>query len=108
VKLWWDRHQQDGIKPAEDWERKLRAKLDEITHFVIILTPNSVESDMVRAELQIASSSTPKKVLVPALAHTLQSNTMPMQLVPRQYIDFTDSTAYTVRVEELVQVIQGV
>lgn len=104
VKVWWDRHQQDGIKPAEDWERKLRAKLDEITHFVSLLTPNSVESNMVRAELQIASSS--KKVLVPVLVQALPSNTMPMQLVPLQYIDFTDPAAYVARVDELVQVLR--
>jgi len=108
VKLWWDRHQQSGIKPSDDWERILRAKLEEITHFVIMLTPHSVESDMVRAELQIASSSRPKKVLVPVLAQALKPNTMPMQLVPLQYIDFTDPSAYTLRVNELVRVIQGV
>ncbi len=107
VKLWWDRHQQDGIKPAEDWERKLRAKLDEITHFVSLLTPNSVESNMVRAELQIASSYIPKKVLLPVLVQTLKPNTMPMQLVPLQYIDFTDSTACTARLEELARAING-
>ena len=107
VKLWWDRHQQDGIKPAQDWERTLRAKLEEITHFVIMLTPNSVESDMVRAELQIASSSTPKKVLVPVLVQALKSNTMPMQLVPLQYIDLSDPVSYVQHVDALVQVIQG-
>ncbi|WP_343421497.1 toll/interleukin-1 receptor domain-containing protein [Candidatus Flexifilum breve] len=106
VKLWWDRHQQDGIKPAEDWERKLRAKLDEITHFVSLLTPNSVESNMVRAELQIASSYSPKKILIPVLVQTLKLNTMPMQLVPLQYIDFTDPAVYTARVDELTQILR--
>ncbi len=106
VKLWWDRHQQDGIKPAEDWERKLRAKLDEITHFVSLLTPNSVESNMVRAELQIASSYSPKKILIPVLVHALKPNTMPMQLVPLQYIEFTDPAVYAARVEELTQILR--
>ena len=105
VKLWWDRHQQDGIQPAQDWERTLRAKLDEITHFVSLLTPNSVESNMVRAELQIASSS--KKVLVPVLVQALKPNTMPMQLIPLQYIDLTDATAYATRLDELAQVLRG-
>ncbi len=107
VKLWWDRQKGSGIQPAADWERVLRAKLDEITHFVSLLTPNSVESNMVRAELQIASSYVPKKVLIPVLVQTLKPNTMPMQLVPLQYMDFTDSAAYAARVDELARVIQG-
>ncbi len=104
VKLWWDRQKGSGIQPAADWERVLRVKLDEITHFVSLLTPNSVESNMVRAELQIASAA--KKVLVPVLVQVLKPNTMPMQLVPLQYIDLTDPAAYAARVDELAQALR--
>ena len=106
MKLWWDRQKGSGIQPAADWERVLRAKLDEITHFVSLLTPNSVESNMVRAELQIASSYSPKKILIPVLVHALKPNTMPMQLVPLQYIEFTDPAVYAARVEELTQILR--
>lgn len=105
VRVWWDQHREHGIQPSQDWERLLRQKLDEATHVVVILTPRSVESDMVRAELQISFSANPRKILIPLLAETLPPNTMPMQLVPLQYIDFRNVAQFQDRIEALVRTI---
>ena len=86
----------------------MRAKLNEITHLAIVLTPRSVESDMMRAELQVAFAAQPRKVLVPLLVETLPANAMPMQLVPLQYLDFRDSALYAVRLRELAALLGGV
>ena len=82
--VWMD---QWDVPSGVDWDRAIDDALYDCTHFLIVLSPDSVDSDEVRSELRIALDE--KKVIVPILFKPCR---IPRRLRLIQYVDFTSSS----------------
>jgi hypothetical protein len=81
VLIWLDRLH---IKEGEDWDRAVDEALYGCPSFLIILSPESVASNEVRAELRVALDE--NKLLIPVLYKPCN---IPRQLKLKQFIDMT-------------------
>ena len=82
--LWLDQWDIPHIVVGDaDWDRAIENAILECSHFLIILSPQSVHSKEVLAELRLALNK--GKTIIPVL---YQSCEVPRQLLRIQYIDF--------------------
>jgi hypothetical protein len=95
VSIWLDRL---NIRPGEDWDRAIDKALYDCAQFLIVLSPDAVESREVRGELRTALDE--NKPIVPVICRMCQ---IPRQLRTIQYIDFSSSGA--VEEEALAQLL---
>ena len=82
--LWLDQWDIPHLVEGDaDWDRAIHNAILECSHFLIILSPQSVQSKEVLAELRFALNK--GKTIIPVL---YQSCEVPRQLLSTQYIDF--------------------
>lgn len=81
VNIWLD---QWDIPSGADWDFELDKALYDCRHFLIVLSPEAVNSEEVRAELRIALNE--RKRIVPVLYKACR---IPRRLTLIQYTDFT-------------------
>lgn len=84
VKTWVD---QRDIKAGDDWDRRIDEAIARCSAFLIVLSPESVESRDVRAELNRAIEL--KKPLLPVM---YRETRLPRRIL-EQFIDLTDDGA---------------
>jgi hypothetical protein len=98
VLIWFDRIK---IREGEDWDRAIDEALYACPFFIIVLSPASVASNEVRAELRVALDE--NKHIIPVLYEPCN---VPRQLRLRQTIDMTQpgmNIAYAAsKVEDIV------
>lgn len=83
--FWIDR---EGIRGGELWRRSIVEAIENADKFLIVLSSNSVESENVRKELDIASEA--KKAILPIAIHqTTIPKDMRYQLAGLQRVDIT-------------------
>lgn len=84
--VWIDR---TDIKSGEQWRRQIVAAIDDSDIFLAMLSPNSVTSDNVRRELDLAEEA--KKRVIPIIIEpTSIPEEMRYQLVGLQWLDMSD------------------
>ncbi len=82
--LWLDQWDIPHLKEGDaDWDKAINDAILDCSHFLIILSPQSVESKEVLGELRLALNK--DKIVVPVL---YQGCEVPRQLLRIQYIDF--------------------
>jgi tetratricopeptide (TPR) repeat protein len=82
--LWLDQWDIPHLVEGDaDWDRAIENAILECSHFLIILSPQSVQSQEVLGELRLALNK--GKTIIPVL---YQSCEVPRQLLRIQYIDF--------------------
>lgn len=81
VNVWLD---QWDIPSGEDWDQEIDKALDDCRHFLIVLSPEAVNSEEVRSELRTALNG--RKRIVPVLYKACR---IPRRLTLIQYTDFT-------------------
>jgi len=74
-----------NIPSGADWDKAIDIALDKCSNFLIILSPDSVESNNVRSELQVALED--KKHIVPVLYRACR---VPRSLKLIQFADFSN------------------
>jgi hypothetical protein len=82
VKIWLD---QWDIAPGANWDKSIDSALYECAELIIVLSPNSVSSAEVMAELRVALNE--QKHIVPVIYRPCQ---VPRQLLLIQQVNFTD------------------
>jgi formylglycine-generating enzyme required for sulfatase activity len=89
LSIWMD---QFDIPVGANWDRAVEAGLASCGQFLVVLSPSSVTSDNVRAELNFALAE--GKKIIPVLH---QDCKRPISIYSRQYADFTADyqTAFT-------------
>lgn len=97
VPIWMDRL---SIGIAEDWDSMIDHAIEECNSFIIILSPESVKSIEVRAELRSAIEL--NKHIVPVLK---EKCSIPRYLKVINYVDFTNSWADAI--DLLIETIQA-
>jgi hypothetical protein len=83
--VWVDR---EDIRGGDQWRRQIVAAIKSADLFLIVLSPNSVKSDNVRKELDLAEGVR-KRVLPLVLERTTIPDEMHYQLVGLQQIDLS-------------------
>ncbi len=77
------------IKTADEWERGIRSGLKSSEYFLVVLSPNAIESDWVRAEVLWAMKNRKGKV-VPILFKSCEPEDLHLQLPMVQLVDLRD------------------
>src|SRR5262249_22568778 len=86
VTIWQDKK---DIRVGVDWSREAERGIKNCTSVLVVLSPKSVESDHVRAELLYAREK--QKHIIPVL---YEKCTLPLLLVGLQYVDLTGHNYY--------------
>jgi hypothetical protein len=79
--VWWDL---TDLRGGDDWVRVIPAAIESSQHFIIVLSPNSVESEWVRKEYMQALSLHRK--IIPIM---LAATGVPFALNTINYVNFT-------------------
>lgn len=100
IPIWIDKW---NIPPGADWDKTVDDALLECSHFLIVLSPNSMKSSEVLDEFYIARKK--GKHIVPVLYRHCE---IPPRLEKIQHIDFTSTGSDTEsNFERLVQALGG-
>ncbi len=81
VPVWLD---QWDIPPGSDWDRSIDDAIYDCAKFIIVLSPQAVESTEVRGELHTALAA--NKRIIPLIHRSCR---VPRQLLTIQHVDFT-------------------
>lgn len=81
MQVWVDRL---SLIAGDDWEESIAAALERASHFVIVLSPDSISSPEVRSELRVALDEQIR--VIPILYRACR---IPRRLRLIQYVDFT-------------------
>jgi internalin A len=84
VESWWDF---DTLKGGHDWQREIQQGIKRCDFFIVVLTPQSVESEWVNKEITYANEY--KKKVIPI---RLKDCERPISIIEKQYIDFEKQT----------------
>ena len=103
IKVWLDK---DQIRPGDLFAYALERGIAESKAVAIIITPESMESDWVKAEYYRAFSlaTTQGVQLIPVL---LRMTEIPGFLKDRSWVDFQDDTAFDGNIKQLIWGITG-
>ncbi len=103
IKVWLDK---DQIRPGDLFAYALERGISESKAVAIVITPEAMESDWVKAEYYRAFSlaTTQGVQLIPVL---LQMTEIPGFLKDRSWIDFQDDTAFEENIKRLIWGITG-
>jgi hypothetical protein len=86
----------DGIRAADEWERKIFEALNSSDLFVVVMSPGAVASDWVRTEVQYATQYLIGRI-VPLLLVPCSAWEIHLKLGPLQHVDFTTDSAEAAR-----------
>src|SRR5215207_6223319 len=84
--VWWDL---TDLRGGDDWVRVIPAAIESSQHFIIVLSPNSVESEWVRKEYTQALSL--RRKIIPIM---LEATGVPFALNTINYVNFTSGDKY--------------
>jgi len=84
--VWWDL---TDLRGGDDWVRVIPAAIESSQHFIIVLSPNSVESEWVRKEYTQALSL--RRKIIPLM---LEATGVPFALNTINYVNFTSGDEY--------------
>ena len=84
--VWWDL---TDLRGGDDWVRVIPAAIESSQHFIIVLSPNSVESEWVRKEYTQALSL--RRKIIPIM---LEATGVPFALNTINYVNFTSDDKY--------------
>ena len=88
VELWYSTI---DIKTSEDWERAIAKGLKSADSILVVLSPNSVKSDWVRAETHWALENRKGRV-IPVIVVSCDPGDLHLKLLLTQLIDLSESS----------------
>jgi hypothetical protein len=94
--VWWDL---TDLRGGDDWVKTIPAAIDSSQHVIVVLTPDSVESEWVRKEYTQALSL--RKKIIPIL---LRPTSVPFALNTINFINFSNDE-YEDRFKELLSAL---
>lgn len=98
VPIWLD---QWDIQPGAKWHKEIEQALRECSHFLIVLSPDSVASGEVDNELQFALSR--GKQIIPVVYRSCER---PFRIHSLQYVDFSHGS-YETSLSQLLQLFDS-
>lgn len=89
IKLWMD---VSNIQPGESWDSAFTDALNSTIGFLFFVSPRALQSELIRQELEIATTST-DKLKIPIILDSSAKDLMPSQLIKIQWVDLSDGTS---------------
>jgi len=77
------------LLPGKDWQQVINEAMDESTHFIVLLSPRSIERPEVNRELGAAFHA--RKPIIPIV---LETCAIPPQLQGMNYLDWRENQDY--------------
>ncbi|MGH3854903.1 MAG: toll/interleukin-1 receptor domain-containing protein [Pseudonocardiaceae bacterium] len=99
-KVWVDL---EDIIPSTRWMAEIRTAITEADAVVVVITPDSVASEVCRIELDCATEAS--KRLVPILARETPADGVPSALAELNWLSFLDGTDFEAGVDRLVEIL---
>ena len=96
--VWWD---VSDLKGGDDWVRFIPAAIEASQYFVVLLSPNSIQSEWVEKEYSYAIRH--RKKIIPAM---IKLCAVPFSLHTINYVDFIN-TDYATGVNKLLDALGG-
>jgi len=84
MKVWWDF---DSLKGGQDWQKEIERAIKQCDFFLVVLTPDAIESEWVGNEITYATLA--QKAIIPL---HLKKCDIPIGLIKKQYIEFEHQT----------------
>lgn len=97
VKVWWD---YDSLQGGQDWQKEIELGIKQCDFFLVVLTPEAVESEWVGNEITYAGQA--QKMIIPL---HLKKCDIPIGLIKKQYIDFEKQTQKAA-IQELLGILK--
>ncbi len=85
IRTWYSA---DQIPGGEEWQESIREALNQCDWFLVALSPLSVKSKWVKAEVRLAFEKFPRGKILPVLIERCDSSDCHLQLPLLQYVDF--------------------
>lgn len=92
IDTWFDK---DEMFPGDDLMEKLIDGLDKSTHFLIILSPSSIESEWVQLELRNALNQIQEETLEKIIPIRYRDCEIPKSLERLLFVDLSEETVFT-------------
>lgn len=83
-------YSKDDIAITEKWEESIKRNLKESEWIIIVLSPNAIKSDWVKAEVHWAIETKPERI-IPILYEECDAIDLHLKLPRIQYVDFVNS-----------------
>lgn len=91
IETWLDA---DEMTPGDDLMEKLQNGLEDATHYIVVLSPEAVESEWVEFELESALLNTQDSAIQKIIPIKYRECTIPDNLYGYLHIDLSDQTVY--------------
>ena len=95
-KVWWDF---DALKGGQDWQNEIEKGISKCKNFLVVLTPDAMKSEWVANEIAFAQQK--GKRIIPL---RLKECDVPIGLIRKQYVDFTNKT-HKIATDELLDIL---
>ena len=93
----------DNIYAFEDWWRRIQVLIGRADAVVFVLSPNAVDSEVCRKEIEFAYSL--NKQLAPVVARRVEDAVVPERLSNLNFIFLDDASQLEARLEQLVEAL---
>ncbi len=101
LNVWTDR----GIKPGtRRWKKAIQDAIENTRCLVVLLSPDSKESEWVNRELDYADLH--GKPIFPIMVRGDERNSVPFSLVGSQYVDIRSAGAYEPSIQQLTDAVR--
>ena len=105
ITVWLDEAE---IKIGESLSEKIGTAINQMSYFAVILSKNSIRSEWVKKELQVAIQKELDEKRVVILPLLLDKVDIPPFLKDKKYADFTNAHNFNESFEQLVEVLRPV
>lgn len=105
IRLWMD---EGEIKPGDSLVTKLGSAIDDMDLFVVFLSPESVQSDWVKRELNIATDKELRTRRIRVIPILLSDCEIPAILRDRVYLDMRDEDKYALALQKLLEILRRI
>jgi hypothetical protein len=96
--VWWDF---EGLRGGQGWQKDIERGIKLCDFFLVVLTPDAIESEWVGNEIAYASNA--QKRIIPL---HLKECDLPIGLIKKLYIDFQKQT-HKSAIKELIAILQN-
>ena len=106
IKIWLDLWE---IKPGDRLRDRINDAIPRCNYFVVVFSPNSINSSWVKLELDSASIrelESKEVVVIPALFGHIADTEIPQDLKGKKYLDFRDRKKYAGNLEDIAKLFE--
>ncbi|RMF77265.1 MAG: TIR domain-containing protein [Chloroflexi bacterium] len=102
LRVWTDENLTPG---THSWKTGIETALENTGVLVVIMSPDSKESEWVERELDYARAQ--DVAIFPVLARGTESDAVPLELISTQWVDLRDATQFGMRMAGLIATIRA-